>query len=86
MPDDYFISNLNQFNINNLPNLMNKTQDELINMVQIPLQETDHRFVSEMIDIQSCQIQDQHQHTYSEQDKYAILVEPVCRLLDIIDI
>jgi len=82
----YIFENFNQFHINNLPQLMNKTQEELIKMVEFPLEQTEHRILSEMINIQCCQIQGQHSHSHSEQEKYFICVEPALNFLDIIDI
>jgi len=82
----YIFRNLNKFNINNLPQLMNKTEEELIKMAEFPLEQTEYRILSEMINIQCCQIQGQHEHHHSEQEKYFICVEPALDLLNIIDI
>lgn len=82
----YIFTNLNLFYIENLPKLINKTEEELIKMVKLPLEQTEHRILSEMINIQSCQIQGQHLHSQSEQQKYFISVEPALNLLDIIHI
>ncbi|CAF4573906.1 unnamed protein product, partial [Rotaria sp. Silwood2] len=82
----YIFKNLDQFHIRNLPALMNRTQEDLIKMVEQPLEQTDHKIISDMIDIQCCKIRDLHQHNESEQLKYVILVEPSSNLLDIINI
>jgi hypothetical protein len=83
---EYIFRNLNKFNRNNLPKLMNKTEEELIKMVELPLEQTEHQILTEMINIQCCQIQGQHEHSYNEQEKYFICVEPSLDLLNILDI
>ncbi|CAF3458839.1 unnamed protein product [Rotaria socialis] len=82
----YIFNNLNLFNINKLPELMNKTQDDLIQLVEFPLEKTEHKIISEMINLQACNRNDQHDHHQSELQKIIILVEPALNLLDIIDI
>jgi hypothetical protein len=82
----YIFKNLNLFYINNLPQLMNKSQDDLMRMVEFPLEQTEHRIISDMINIQCCPIRSVHQHKHLEEQTYAILIEPALNLLDIIDI
>ncbi|CAF0874787.1 unnamed protein product [Rotaria sp. Silwood1] len=82
----YIFKNLNLFNINTLPKLMNKTQDDLIKLVELPLEQTEHQIISEMINLQCCHRNDPHEHSHSEQQIFVILVEPALNLLGIIDI
>jgi len=82
----YIFEHLNQFYISNLPKLMNRTQEELVQMVKFPLAQTDHRIISEMINIQSCNVQEEHEHDNNEKERYVILVERALNLLNIIDI
>ncbi|CAF1048350.1 unnamed protein product [Rotaria sordida] len=82
----YIFKNLNLFHIDTLPDLMNKTQDDLIKLVELPLEQTDYQIISEMISLQCCHRNDQHEHHHSEQQVFVILVEPALNLLDIIDI
>ncbi|CAF2527860.1 unnamed protein product [Rotaria sp. Silwood2] len=82
----YIFSNLTLFNINTLPALMNKTQDDLIKLVEFPLEQTNHQIISEMINIQCCHRNDENEHSHFEQERFVILVEPALDLLDIIDI
>ena len=77
----YILKHLSQFNIDDLPSLMKRSLDELIDMVQIPLVQTNHRFISEMINIQIGSAGE-----LDEAYRYVILVEPALNLLDIIDI
>ena len=67
---------------------MNKSVEELIEMVQLPLNQTNHRFIAEMIDIQNCSASEpcNHHHATNECYRYVILVEPALDLLDVIDI
>lgn len=82
----YVFQHLDLFHISNLPTLMNKTQDDLIKMVEVPLEQTDHRILADIAILQSCSRNDPHEHPPSEQQKFVILVEPALDLLDIIDI
>ncbi|CAF0890192.1 unnamed protein product [Rotaria sordida] len=82
----YIFKNLNLFHIDTLPDLMNKTQDDLIKLVELPLEQTDYQIISEMISLQCCHRNNQHEHHHSEQQVFVILVEPALNLLDIIDI
>ncbi|CAF4051919.1 unnamed protein product [Adineta steineri] len=82
----YIFKHLDQFRISNLPTLMNKKQEELIQMVEFPLEQTEYRIISEMINIQCCNIAGEHEHDVNEAERYVILVEPALNLLNIIDI
>ncbi|CAF0944844.1 unnamed protein product [Rotaria sordida] len=82
----YIFKNLNLFHIDTLPDLMNKTQDDLIKLVELPLEQTDYQIISEMISLQCCHRNNQHEHHHSKQQVFVILVEPALNLLDIIDI
>ncbi|CAF0993683.1 unnamed protein product [Didymodactylos carnosus] len=78
----YLFNHLEQFHLEKLPKLMGKNQHELLEMIESP----DYQLQSEMINTQCCNIKSEHIHDKSTQDeRFAILIEPALNLLDIID-
>jgi hypothetical protein len=81
----YIFKHLDQFHLSDSPKLMDRTAGELMEMVQLPLAQSKHRVISEMINIQCCNLIGEHEHG-SLENRYVILVEPALNLLDIIDL